>query len=373
MNLSFKFLVTAFAFLAVRADAVRPWTLEDVSVLFPLPRVLPDPNALRPLDPAAFGPLLPERYLNELPQLDVFIGRDELKDHLQVIGVRFDPPEVRIVWQPLRDVPISHTENRIESVDVAVHTFYRIPDHQVAGFTRAWHEVASIHPSSVTTPLGAHSELSRAGWASPYGRAFMHLLKSNLGEARLTKVTFMSLLGGGIQWRFGGFEVDAGRILPLTIPRIQMTASRVQVFVNNFFPQTEFVGGVGPAPDGQPALNRLLRNSRLPEVNAEPALREAYFTVKRLENPRISLTAQTDCVSCHVAQPVKVWLENKRPELVSDHLDRYRSGVFELRNLSPLKGRTDNIRGFGYFGPAVAISDRAIYESAEVAERLNRQ
>ncbi len=81
-----------------------------------------------------------------------------------------------------------------------------------------------------------------------------------------------------------------------------------------------------------------------------------------------------DCVSCHVTQPGIHWVLNKRPELKVDQLwssEIYRNAKYDLSNMSTEVWNTQMIRGLGYFGENLAISQRVVNESAEVADAIN--
>ena len=103
--------------------------------------------------------------------------------------------------------------------------------------------------------------------------------------------------------------------------------------------------------------------STLPLLSAN----ESRWTPK-LHNP-----GTVDCVSCHVAQPAKIWAMRQYPWLQLDNVSRdiiYNSKL-NIRNMSPMQMHTNIVRAFGYFMNQPFVAQRTINESAEVVNYLN--
>lgn len=142
------------------------------------------------------------------------------------------------------------------------------------------------------------------------------------------------------------------------------------MFVNNSVPPSQFLGGIGPAPEHQEDLNRLMSHSAKETSDQAGRLLRAHTSARQIENPLLRTTENTDCVSCHIAGPARRWIENQAPELKADSNESFISKIYNLDEVSPARDRTDNIRNFGYFMKAPCISKRVIQDTAEFAESL---
>ncbi len=348
----------------------RPWLLHDVSVLFPIPKSLPDNHALKIETITERGVLLPANIANKLPLLDVSLKPDEQADQLHVIGVRFDPPEIRLIWHvPLNFAREYETRQRILFLDVAAHTFYKLTPLEVPEFIKDLKAVNADSTVSQTLPLGVHPTLLNEGWEGKYGKSLRALLLKWVGEKNLFKMTFMSMKSVHLNWAFGGFNITNGKATPLKIAKIN--TSHIQIFTNDTFPAFEFNGGMGPAPSGQDEFNRLVSDSLKPRNNEVARLEKAHHRARIIENPHLENSDTVDCVSCHVAQPVRYVSESRESELKEASLSRYTNPRYNMKVTSSVRGQTDNVRAFGYLGKEPAINQRTINESAFVADKLN--
>lgn len=351
----------------------RQWELHDVSVLFPIQKTLPDQYALKAETMTERGVLLPKFVGAKIPLLDVSLKLDEQVNQLHVIGVRFDPPEVRLIWHvPLNFAREWEERQRILYLDVAVHTFYKLTEQEVPVFMEELKALSTLSEDTVTSmmPLGVHPSLARDGMGGAYGQGLQKLLSKWVGEKNLTKMTFMNMKAVHLHWAFGGVNVANGRTTPLKIGKINTTGP--QVFTNDAFPASYFNGGIGPAPQGQDEFNRFVSDSEKSISNAPEKLEKAHLRARVIENPLLESSDTVDCVSCHVAQPLRYISEYKQPELKEAELSRFTSTRYNLKVTSPVRTQTDNIRSFGYLGKDVAVNQRAINESANVCDRLNK-
>jgi len=81
-----------------------------------------------------------------------------------------------------------------------------------------------------------------------------------------------------------------------------------------------------------------------------------------------------DCVNCHIAQSSREWLSLKLTAGTDQNLFsafKYTNTNYNLENKSVQVFNTHQLRGVGYFGHDLAISQRVINESAVVAEWLS--
>jgi hypothetical protein len=198
--------------------------------------------------------------------------------------------------------------------------------------------------------------------------ALKALLMKYVGEKNLFKITFAATTRINFRWDFGGSLVQDGRLVTLGIPRVDRA---FQMYVNGSFPQVNFSGGFGPAPKGQDEFNRLISDSSKAQVKEPANLEGAHLTARRLENPTLESAQTVDCASCHTAQMVRYWTEAERTSLKNANEGRYTSQRFNLANQSLDRSNTGNVRSFGFFSDAAAISQRTINESALVTDKLN--
>ena len=344
--------------------SAQGWLLHDISVLFPMPPSPVDANSLIGSSVGPLGRLLPLSLAQRLPQLEPSLKRETQLQNLEVVGVRIDPPEIRLVW----GVYGRSTGRSLSALDTAVHTFHRMSNER--SFMLSLKKISLLTRRDVTLqmPLSVHPTLYRQGLSGEYGQALKQLLLSNIGERNLFKVTFMTVSAANLKWDFGGFIFTNGAYAPLQIPRVN--TNRVQVFINDAFPEN-FAGGMGPAPQGQDTFLRLLSDSQKSQVSEPSNLTEAHGMASRLENPQFENAATADCVSCHLAGPVRQWTEKQNPRLQQSFQNRYVTQAFSLQNFYSRYFRTDNLRAFGWFGETPSINQRTINETAYVATRLN--
>jgi hypothetical protein len=346
------------------------WYLPDVSVLFPIPNALPNPNAIHPQVTGSLGPLIPSSLISSLPLLEPHLSTDSQGNQLEIVSVRFDPPQVRLIFQIFKTVVESDGRTQVVAFDTAVHAFYNIGD-----VTNFMSELKSVNAEarqdlSIQDSLDVHPSLSRYGLNGNYGRALKALVLKWCGEQNLFKLTFMAATGEHLRWEFGGLNYNHGAISPLVIPKIDIAG--VQKFINSSPSAGEFAGGgIDLKPNGQNEFDALVANSADAQATTPQKLELAHFTSVTLENPLLSITDNTDCASCHVAQMTKIWTEGRLPGAASETQNIYTNTKFNLSNAHPNKMRTDNLRSFGWFAGTPSVSQRTINDSAIVADRLS--
>jgi hypothetical protein len=344
------------------------WLMPDVSVLFPAPKALPNANAIFPTTSGSLGALIPTSLIQSLPLLEPNITTTIQQTRLELVGVRFDPPQVRLVWQIFKSDVGADGRTEIVAYDTAVHAFYNLNDS--AAFTAELKNLNTLaRPDlSIQNPLGVHPTLATKGWNSAYGSGLKALILKWCGEQNLYKMTFMAATGEHLRWEFGGFNYLNGNVTPLTIPKINLAG--IQKFINSSPSAGEFKGGIDMVPAGQNEFDNFISDSGNSSFTAPDKLGLAHFTAITLENPQLAITDQTDCASCHVAQMTKNWTEGHNPALISDTRNLFTSSTYNLASNNENKMRSDNLRSFGWFAGTPSISQRSINETAIVADRL---
>ncbi len=371
-------LLISFLFLLTFGSAASAgWDLNDVSYLMPLPADIQDNNLLKIDTSGKGGPLLPEHLVNKIPVLSFQQDRAESNRLMRALAVRIDPcfplptpqscqAQIRLVWQPLELSP----RGQVQTIDAALHSFYVLTEGEfksLLGDLQEWKKKNPVNTRGL--PLQVHPAW-REGADSPSLVEFLSVIKKYIGQANLTRITAMVLRGNADMWAFAGFEVRENSVVMFPVARLGDRLS--QAFVNLAVPADHFAGGgISPQPKGADTLNKITAESILVETGEEETVISEAQAAYRAENPHRFTPESMDCVSCHVARPALQWVLNKRPELKVDQIwndEVYRNAKYDLDNVSPQFWSTQNIRAFGYFGKDIAISQRVINESAEVAD-----
>lgn len=345
--------------------------MHDISILYPKPTVPQSADALKVSTAGAMEELLPKSVYSKLPKLEFTFDEKTQHELLEVMAIRIDPPEVRLVWGVFKDFSRYEEKPRILGLDASVHTFYKLENPEE--FITKLKEISEQTRVDLKAdmPLSVHPTLLREGVSGAYGTALKKLLLENIGAKNLTKMTFMAVSAVHLRWDFGGFLVNKGK--PAALKIAKLGSAKLQTFVNDDFPGMDFSGEITPAPKGQDAFNKFVSNSMVSANRTTEKLTSAHGTAKRIENPNLETSDTIDCVSCHVAQQVRYMSEASEPTLRQSMENRYVSEAFNLSNLSKGRKRTDNVHAFGWFGDAASINQRTINESAHVASKLNSQ
>lgn len=362
------------------------WSLEDVSMLYPLPENLKDESFihLNPLLNIGHKKLLPENILKMLPALIIPHSEEEMFESLQVVGIRIDPcfienlnapfrchQQIRLVWQPI-ELDRRHS---VIALDTAIHSFHNLKENDFKSFLLELKKINRYFKIKNTdnkkNSLDVNSDLKNS---KMYRAELAKLIYNYLGLNNLIRVTSMSLRGAGDMWQFQSFQYLKDNLQPEPIPRLNN--SDIQTFINTAIPATSFDGGSIdplPTPEGKDTFNSVMMGSiELPE-NSE-ILNNELQAIINIENPNKHNPKTVDCVSCHVANSAKLWVKRNNEKLYFDMTDlySYKSTVYNLENNSETNIHTQNLRSFGYFQNQPITSQRVINESAEVAKILNQ-
>jgi hypothetical protein len=369
----FLFYIT----LLLSVSAAAHWDLNDVSYLMPLPQ---NPKASGLLIDKTAGPkgdLLPRTLLQKVPHLTNQSQADHSNQNLQVLGVRIDPcfplptpqqcqKQIRMVWQPL-DV---HPTTGVVAVDAALHSFYVLSDEDFASLLKDlmdWKKKFNVQTSGMSLRI-------HPAWKTSLDHSlkeFNQIILRYAGADNISRITVMTLHGGGIMWQFSGIDIDAqGDASDMQIPRLKGATS--QSFVNNAPPFLKFFGGFAPRYQGADTIYYIARDSDA-LVDEPSIITEEIGAAYRVENPDHHSPGTVDCMTCHIAQPAKAWaLKNHSILELDKHWQTatYKNIRYNLKNESA-DWRTNNLRAFGYFEKDIHLSQRVINESASVADALN--
>jgi hypothetical protein len=185
----------------------------------------------------------------------------------------------------------------------------------------------------------------------------------------------MFLRGGGAMWLFGAFEFKNGELVTMTIPRLGKNTA--QSFVNVVTSGDVFSGGgiAGARAAGDDTLSNLVAESQRVRTGNEDVIRKELSAAYKIENPKSYNPENMDCVSCHVAQTARLWVDRKRKDIATQDIASqfgYLNPAYNLANVSDEPWHTQQLRALGYHNKKVSIAQRAINESAEVADAINR-
>lgn len=365
-----------FILIAFLGSAAPAQSLNDYSLLLPLPDSSQVGETMGAASAGARGVLLPQSLIGALPTIVVGEDRETLfGERLRVVAVRVDPcffegtgpvkcrPQIRMVWQPLlldHRVPMAQ--------DAAVHTFYDLSE---ADFALLLKDLKAYSVGGRSEGLQIHPGVQLHGYGSAYWRGLRSTFLKYAGEQNLTRGTFMTVNPMGTVWVFGAFNYVQSKPERILVPRINFAAQ-------GFFVDTsvlrDFRARMNPFPPNEVALLNFLNDSS--QVKSQAREDELQAVVKQayeFENPARHNPGTLDCVSCHVAQSIRLWGQFHFPLWKTEALFgdvQFKSGL-NLRNPSPDPFRADSLRAFGYFGPNPVISDRTINETAAVFESLH--
>lgn len=352
------------------ADANAPpatLTMNDVSVLWPMPSSGLTTDFISVTAEGAHGPLLPARAYVPIPQLVAF-GEVAI-DRLRVVAMRIDPcfratitsacqPMVRLVAQPTSDA----TEASTGFADAAIHLHYELTDAELRVFAQ---EVAAArHGMFQSAPLGVHPLLAAEGLTGAFANALRALVLEHLGADRLSRITFTTRTRTrSAQWEFGRVDRVGSSFVRVDLDTVLGTPDL----------QTLTAGVTGrytldPETLSTDALTELYdepSSYAAVQVASRQALLDRAYAVL---NPERHTAESIDCSSCHIAGHVARGASEAWPTL---------SPTTRFTSTLPLDAPTaplprDRIRAFGYFDQEPQVNQRTINETAATLEALTR-
>lgn len=396
---------------AAPARVVQPG---DVSILIP-PTSPATPGVITLEDAGSHGVLLPASlYARIVPFVAPAPGTSNPieREAFQVVAARIDPcfpditalqtdpatciAQLRLVAQPVRlGFPPSPTppppgEQRFGATDDAIHLLYDLPADaftELVDEILAWSGLEqSLNIAGTGAEVWVHPRLAADGADGAARTALRTLLLRHAGVDRLSQYTFMRAEGVHA-WDFGGFVVEDGEPAALAVHGTEANLQRLGASAR--------IITVEPATSHSTSLAALFgarSTSTAPLTLGSPeAQRAALQAALDLENPTRTHPEAADCASCHAAFPLR-----QRAELLGasmDGLDPFTSSLAlggavsateRLNNPPGCPGGAgegclfveNRLRIFGWLGQDPVVSQRAVNESAAVAEalaqRLNR-
>lgn len=324
---------------------------QDVSFLVPLDQ---SRSFLAGSQPGGDGAALLDRALfDQLHALTVTDEPDALYSALATVGVRLDAcfvegrgertcrPQVRLVLQPVFDSATGPTTR-----DTAVHLFFSSTTKELDDAVRALSLARTHRGVKVEAGIaGSHPGFATNAWVDDVRAVLLPLLRRD----RVVRATAMSVHASNEAWIFSGFEVTPGTFTEIEIPTL---APAHEGHVTSTGQRDQLTITLDPPTVAEAALSNVLEP--LARQNATPAqVDEGLRAIERIENPALHNPGTIDCAACHVAPTAKWFLANK-------------SSLTIEGAVSDTYGDSRNLRAFGYFFQAAAISPRVARETSAV-------
>lgn len=371
-----KFLFLTSCLLLVFAQPSQALSLNDLTLLLPLPTPEEFQTLLSPGEKGAQGPLLSQKTFEELPQLVPEVENEiTWQDSLRVIGVRIDPcftegvgpqacrRQIRLVWQP-----VFFISGDANTRDAAVHSFY---DFDEVTFAELWKSWPKSENEKQLDPLMIQPLMKQEGLHGVTWQKVRALILKYCGEKNLTRMTAMNVMAGEQMWIFMGYDIQNGIHTPIKIPRIHRGAQGV---IQSSSSSRSFTGGMRPAPLEDSDFGKFVADSITAKKSySEVQIKNMMGKVHEYENPTKHNPGTLDCASCHLAHTVHRWglLNMTHWDWRRDFSQVTYQSPFNLENTSPGPLRTNQLRAFGYFMKWPVFSQRVVNETAAVAESLS--
>lgn len=342
--------------------------MNDVSVLFPLPKSPSSPGYLKPEDAGARGALLTKADFDKIPTFP-HEGADTLDfARMRVISLRFDgcfpaasgcEAQIRLVMQPIADDG--------EGLDSALHLFYRLSEEELPKVVTRLRQLRALAPEQKDAPLDVSPALVAQGTTGDYGNGLRDLVLEYCGRDNFSRMTFFLRAPPRVEtWFLGGFDRKNGVLEPIDIVGVGKTNQRVIKNITAEGYDYELL-----PTESKPEDTSLLLTSTKAKAAARPDLEKTFASYVRIQNPQKYGPDQLQCAGCHLAtfvtqQGIAMGLD---PKSVSDAFTSSR----DLTNKSTATTNGSSLRAFGWFIKDPMISQRVVNESASVVDDLEKR
>ncbi len=357
----------------------------DVTIVFPLPTRAADVESLLSgTAKAAHGELIPKAAFDQLDKpLDArspgAAGKmmDGSRSGLRLVAVRLDPcfgdrgstndaeckNQMRLVFQGIDD-----REGTIGAADGAVHVFVELARDE---FIKTVKRVLALKEASgayAAAPLAVHPLMAKEGLAGSFAKGINSIVLEHAGDTRTTRMTFfVRTAARQPQWFFGIFEKKGPAFERASIATID---GQEQNLVGGLGGPSGLSGSTSTPTNSEDNLLLLLNTSQA-ESKSPAERKHAYDSLLRIENPTKHTPDTIDCVSCHVATPVRRVSETKFNLSATENANAFASTLpttFE----APAVANLENIHALSYLGTELGINQRTANESAAVATAINK-
>lgn len=348
----------------------RAWNVNDVSLLFPLPaddtgsKLLPMKSGQKVLLPEQVFKMLGDQDVG-LPFLTETPGRDQLYPKLRVTAVRIDPcfdahdptaqsgckRQIRLTAQPVANG---------ELFDASIHLFYPLSD---VAFVTALRDLRDLkRPNTGNPALSVHPVMKREGLDGAFAKKLKDIVLAACDQANLSRMTFMATGRSGNNWFWGGLERGAGDSwTPMKIPTRDESTE-------DAFHQNGRGTHDGVTLDTPLFPDVLLKSENIPRMSQRD-FTAAIDKLQKIQNPSLLSTEQVGCATCHVAgMTFGHALEKRRLDAAPATPSAFVAPPGQNVKVADETGFAgDNMHAFSWFRGKVAVSPRAVNESARVA------
>jgi hypothetical protein len=376
---------------ALAAPPAAPYSLNDVSMLLPLPKSQDELSAsyLNGTTVLATGPLVSSGHLKLFDWKGAGVGADiDLRDaanvrRLVVLGVRMDPcfqdlftdacrPQIRLILQE------ATFGAKPSTADVGIHLFFDTTDAEVRALIQfaADYRTKFLGPGSARAPLQIQPVVSQEGVLGPFWQAFRPRLLKVLGSAAPTRIAFFTMLPSERDWIFRSFNLKDGEAKPIEIPGLN---GKIIQPIDNQTKATkiDFISVTADLPRSAASTDQtfdFLRDSVEFRRSGDSRIQPLQVSLERLENPTLHLPGTVDCLSCHSTPAIKTNLRKSGVALGPN------AGTFAGKTLpasASLNLYEDtytarDFRLFGYRDASPIVGQRVIHESAAIVDLLSR-
>lgn len=342
--------------------------MNDVSVLFPLPKNPSSPGYLKPEDEGAKGPLLTKPDYDKIPTFP-HEGADTLDfARMRVVSLRFDgcfpaqggcEPQIRLVMQPIADDG--------EALDSAIHLFYRLTEAEIAEVVTGLRKLRALAPEQKDAPLDVSPALVAQGVQGDYGNGLRELVLKYAGRENFSRMTFFLRAPPRVEtWFLGGFDRKNSALESLDIVGVGKTNQRVIKNITAEGYDYELL-----PVETKPEDTSLLLTSTKAKAAARADLEKTFASYVRIQNPQKYGPDQLQCAGCHLStfvtqQGIAMGMD---PKQVPDAFVSSRD--MTLKGTAATNG--SSLRAFGWFIKDPSISQRVLNETAAVVDDLEKR
>jgi len=369
-----------------------PLDVNDVSFLFPLPSAGQPATLLLGLGAQGNGGvLLTQAHFTQAVGGSQPLAVATTYDDWRVVSFRFDTCGLDVAGGPcvvqlrLEVQPVFASANAAASAsDEALHLIYDVDPASIAAVEQGLRALKAASPAPTTgSPLGVHPGLLAQGLGGSYATAVEAFVLQVVGEPSLVRVaSLLTTAHDPGAWFFAASTVDGGVYSPLTIAGT--SASAIALLVGpaaDAGPPSASpppaVGTLDPVPAGTDDVELLLSASAV--LGASSAdYQAACDAALRLENAAFHDAFDVDCASCHMASRQLAFASRLRPFTSAGDPNAFAppAGVTSTVAVSevpdpPAAPPGYFTKGFGYQAGAPSFIARTVYESADIAARLN--
>ena len=365
--------------------------MNDISVLIPLPKNELEMKSLlsaqNKISDHSTIELMPENVFKFLPVLIPTINQLQLyNNNLKVIALRFDPcftegfsptacqSQIRLVWQPVIFKSDHNGNLKPSTIDAAIHSFYNL---DAIKWKALMSEINLISVTDIKLPLQIHPTILSQGLDGIYWNQLKKIILKYANKDNLIRATAMTVRMDRV-WGFQGVDLKDNQWTAIEIPTLKiLNRPEAKVTSQAFFLEpeslldlTEFKGGASLLEINNQSWFRLLSDSKkYGETQTENEIKVALGLAYNLENPKKHNPGTIDCVSCHLAQTIRLWGSEKFKTWDFNQLFKseiYQNKNIDLKNTSVNPANTNRARAFGYFDDEPIISQRIINETAQI-------